>query len=71
MQEKIEAWLRQWFIARHGVGADNQADVYRCFTCARIRTWNQISRGDVCCMGRVIPSEPTIWEAVKLLVTRT
>lgn len=63
-----ETYLRRRFERLHGVGEQHQADVYRCQTCGKLRTWKHIRSADLCCMGRVIPSSPTKWEAVKLLV---
>ena len=64
----MEAFLRRWFVKRHGEGEAHQADVYRCNICGHLRTWNQIRKPDLCCQGRVIPTTPTLWEAVKLFV---
>lgn len=60
--------LRRWFVYNHGEGASHQADVYRCHQCGRLRTWKHIEAGNLCCMGRVIPVNPTTWEKIKLLV---
>ena len=63
-----EAWLRKRFIRLHGIGADNQADVYHCQSCGKLVTWNKIGVADLCCQGRLVPASPTTWEAIKLLV---
>ena len=61
-----EKWLRQRFVTLHGEGDEHQADVYRCYNCAKLRTWKQIRSGNVCCVGRVYPSAPKWHEAVRL-----
>jgi DNA-directed RNA polymerase subunit RPC12/RpoP len=63
-----EAKLRQWFVRRHGEGAANQADLYRCMTCGRLVTWNKIRSTKFCCMGRLVKSNPTWWETIRLFV---
>ncbi len=63
----LEQWLRKRFVRLHGEGAANQADFYRCHTCGKLVTWNKIRKADVCCSGRVIPTNPTSWETVKVL----
>ena len=68
MFELVERWLRRRFVALHGEGEINQADVYHCQTCGRLRTWNHIRKPDMCCQGRLVPVNPTIWEKIKLLV---
>ncbi len=62
----FERWLRRRFVALHGEGADNQADVYRCLNCNTLLTWKRIRRGEVCCVGRVFPSSPKWHETVRL-----
>ena len=71
MYEKFEAWLCARFVAMHGEGADNQFDVYRCYTCGKLLTWNFIRSSKFCCAGRVVPAEPRWWEAIKLLLVRS
>ena len=63
-----EAWLRKRFVALHGEGAENQADFYRCHNCGRLVTHNKIKVGNVCCAGRVVPTNPTAWETVKVFL---
>lgn len=64
----MEKLLRRWFVYNHGEGEPHQADVYRCQTCGKLRTWNAIRAGNVCCMGRLVPVTPSAWEQFKLLV---
>lgn len=65
----LDKYLRRWFVYHHGEGEAHQADVYRCYTCHRLITWNKIRKADVCCQGRVVPAVPTWFETAKLLVT--
>lgn len=60
--------LRKWFIYLHGLGAKHQADLHRCSSCGKIVTHNKIRAGDICCAGRVAPTNPTIFEKVRLLL---
>jgi hypothetical protein len=60
--------LRRWFIRWHGVGEAHQWDLYRCNSCSRLVTWNQIRKGSLCCARRIIPTNPTIFETFRLLV---
>lgn len=60
--------LRWWFVRNHGEGAVHQADVFRCHDCGKLRTWNHVVVGNLCCSGRLIPVNPTFFEAFRLLV---
>lgn len=60
--------LRKYFVKRHGEGAANQADFYRCMTCGKLHTWNKIRKGEVCCAHRLIPANPTWLETVRLFI---
>ena len=63
-----EKWLRRRFVALHGEGEPNQADFYRCHSCGALITWNKIRKADLCCAGRLVPTNPTVWETVKVFV---
>jgi len=63
-----EAWLRKRFVALHGEGEAHQADFYRCYSCGRLTTWNKIRKADVCCQGRVVPTNPTAWETLRVFI---
>jgi len=60
--------LRKLFVKFHGEGEAHQADLYRCITCGSLVTWNKIRSGELCCGGRVRPSNPTLLEKIQLLV---
>jgi len=68
MNQYIEKLLRRRFIRLHGEGAEHQADVYRCANCAGLVTWKRIQAGDVCCSGRLTPTNPKFHEKIRLLV---
>ena len=68
MKQEIEARLRKRFVARHGEGEAHQADVYRCQTCGRLITWNRIRNLNLCCQGRMFPTNPTRLEMVRLFL---
>lgn len=69
--ERIEGWLRRRFVRLNGEGEAHQADVYRCYTCGVLVTWNRIRRGRTCCLGRLVPTNPKWYEAVGLLLKKS
>ena len=60
--------LRKWLRYCHGAGEDNQQDVYRCSDCGTLVTWKHIRIGDLCCSGRLVPTNPRWYEKARLLV---
>jgi hypothetical protein len=68
MKEAVETYLRKRFVALHGEGEAQQADVYRCTTCGTLITWKKIRTGDVCCQGHLAPATPTWMETIRLLI---
>mgnify|MGYP001573560647 CR=1 FL=1 len=64
----LDTWLREIFVKRFGEGEPNQADFYRCQSCAKLRTWRDIRAANLCCQGRLVPANPTAWETVKVFV---
>jgi hypothetical protein len=60
--------LRELFVRLHGEGSENQLDVYRCQGCSRLVTWNMIRSGKRCCSGRVVPTQPSFLETLKLFL---
>ena len=71
MREYLEGKIRAYFVARHGEGAANQVDFYRCLTCSRLVTWHEIHKGKVCCAGRLAPTNPKWYEVIRLALVRT
>ena len=63
----MEKWLHDWFVKWHGEGEAHQAQVYRCLSCGGLITWNKIRKAEMCCNGRIGPTNPKWWEKVKLL----
>lgn len=64
----FDQFLRKRFVALHGEGAPHQSDVYRCVYCKKLYTWNKIKKGDVCCSGRMVPTNPSWTEKVRLFL---
>ena len=60
--------LRKLFVKLHGEGEAHQMDFFRCHACHRLITWNMIRGGRACCGGRVVPTNPSLFETVKLFV---
>ena len=69
--DQLTTKLRQRFISLNGEGEENQADVYRCYTCAKLLTWNFIRSGKFCCIGRVVPATPGPLETMRLLLFKS
>lgn len=67
MRQRLENALLRRFERLHGKGEPHQAQLYRCVDCHRVITWNQIKAGDVCCGGKISPTQPKWYEAVRLL----
>lgn len=64
----FDEFLRKRFVVLHGEGAPHQADVYRCYNCHRLVTHKKIAVGDVCCAGRMVPTNPSWTEKVRLFL---
>jgi len=64
----LDTLLRKHFIRHHGEGAAHQADFYRCMSCGGLITWKKIRSNTLCCAGRLTKTNPTWWEAFRLLV---
>ncbi len=64
----MQKLIRRWFVHLHGEGADNQYDFYRCITCGRLQTWKNMSTGNMCCGGRVRPTNPKVLEIIRLFL---
>jgi len=65
----MEQLLRNWFVRWHGEGGENQHLLYRCAACHRLVTHNIIHNGGCSCGGsRMHPTNPTLWERVKLFI---
>lgn len=65
---QIERILSNWFVKHHGEGEPHQAQVYRCLQCGRLMTWTKIRKADICCTGRMSPTNPKLWEKIQLIV---
>jgi hypothetical protein len=65
---KLEGIVRRWFVSKHGEGAGNQPDFYRCLTCGKLATWNKIRSGNMCCSSRIVPTNPTFLETLRLFL---
>ena len=67
MKEWINKKLLERFERLHGKGAPHQAQLYRCTDCRKLITWRKIQVGDVCCRGRVSPTDPRWFEKIRLM----
>lgn len=42
-------------------------ELYRCYSCGKLRTMVDIKKGNICCIGRVVPCRSiTILEEIKI-----
>lgn len=68
MKQAIESFLRRRFVSMHGEGEAHQADIYRCNSCGKLVTWKKIRNADLCCQGHLNPTNPSMWEKLRLIV---